>query len=172
MDSAWVWEYFKNAGPASGVTFILGFMVSRFTMTKKEKKDYQQTLYENGQELMEKQNDRFQEFAAALKKYVAKGEAPTLDDFYEIATTGEKYFYQQQITSEAILAGKVDASFRNNTLVPKIAETLKKSLPRYYSSLQAIAQKNNFPYSGTLQRKNYESLYLVVERFGQADRHL
>lgn len=148
------------------ITFVLGFLVSRFTMTLKERKDYEQKLFENGRGLMEAQNSRFQEFAAALQKYLNKMGEPTLDDFFEISTVGEKYFYQLKISSDAVLSDNVPADVRNNTLVPGIKEAVTKSLPTFYSTLQAIAKKKNIAYTGELKRENYESMYAVVEKCG------
>lgn len=76
------------------VTFILGFLSSRLTMTKKETKDLEQKLFDNSKFLMLAQNDRFQDFSSVIHKYASNQGEPTLDDFYEISTTGEKYFYQ------------------------------------------------------------------------------
>lgn len=147
------------------ITFILGFLVSRFSMTLKERKDYEQKLFENGKGLMEAQNSRFQEFAAALQKYLNKTGEPTLDDFFEISTIGEKYFYQLKISSDAVLSGSVPTDVRDNTLVPGIKEAVTKSLPTFYSTLQLIAAKKNIAYSGELKRENYESMYSVVEKY-------
>jgi hypothetical protein len=148
------------------ITFVCGFFVSRFTLTKKERKDVEQTQFENAKQLMESQHDRFQEFSLALTKYVGKDGEPALDDFYEIATVGERYFYQQKITADAILSGRVDSNSRDSTLVPKITETVEKTLPTFYEVLQKIAKKKHFPYHGKLERRNYESLYAVVEKYG------
>src|SRR5258708_23214867 len=134
------------------VTFILGFFASRFTLTKKERKDVEQKQFENSKTLMEAQHATFQEFTTALKKYIEKDGEPTLDDFFLIATVGEKYFNQQKITSDAILAGNVDAGSRDNTLVPRIVEAVNKSLPSFYSSLQSIAKKKKIEYNGVLVR--------------------
>ena len=150
-------------------TFLLGFFASRWTMTKKERKDVQQKQFENSKDLMAAQLARFQEFSAALKKYVDKDGEPTLDDFFEISTVGERYFYQQQVTSDAILSGNVDQNSRDNTLVPKICETVDKSLPAFYEVLQNIAKKRGFEYQGVLKRQNYESIYRVVEKYGKLD---
>lgn len=149
------------------ITFILGFIVSRYTMSLKERKDYEQKLFENGKALMEAQNSRFQEFAATLQKYINKTDEPTLDDFFEISTVGEKYFYQLKISSDAILSGNVPTDVRDNTLVPGIKEAVTKSLPTFYSTLQAIAAKKDILYGGELKRENYESMYSVVEKFAQ-----
>jgi hypothetical protein len=148
------------------VTYVLGFMTSRFTLTKKERKDLEQKQFENSKSLLEAQHERFQSFCTALLKYANKDGDPTLDDFFDIATEGEKYFYQQKITADAILAGKVDKQARDNTLIPKIKETLDTSLPKYYETLQSISSRKGIAYHGKLERKNYESLYLAVERFG------
>ena len=147
------------------VSFVLGFLVCRFTMSKKERKDYEQKLFENGRELMEAQSSRFQEFSSRLQRYINSSGDPTLDDFFDIAATGEKYFYQLKISSDAILSGKVDAGTRDNTLVPHIREAVQKSLPTFYSVLQAIAKKKGIEYRGKLERANYESVYAVVEKY-------
>lgn len=149
------------------LTFVLGFFASRWTMTKKERKDLEQTEFENGKELMTARFDRFQEFATALAKYSGKASPVTFDDFMEISVVGEKYFYQQKIVSDAILSGKVDGRSRDDTLVPSIKESIEKSLPTFYQVLQAIAAKKGFEYHGKLERKNYESLYRVVEVYGK-----
>ncbi|MGA2313661.1 MAG: hypothetical protein ABSF87_15015 [Xanthobacteraceae bacterium] len=151
------------------VTFVLGFFASRWTMTKKERKDVEQKQFENSAELMTAQLNLYQEFTAALTKYNDKVGAVTFDDFYAIATTGEKYFYQQKIISDAILSGRVDNNARDNTLVPSIVQTVNKSLPAFYKTLQSIAQKKNFEYHGELRREDYESLYRVVEKYGKLD---
>lgn len=159
-------DYVIKSAPFGVVTFALGTLVPRFMLTKNEKINQQQQLYENGTELMEKQNDRYNEFAESLKKYLQNGES-TFDDFYAIATAGDKYFYQQQIIAEAILAGRVPQRMRDATLVPSIVEAVNISLPSYYNELARIAKKNDFAYSGKLERKKYEALYEVVEKFHQ-----
>ena len=83
------------------VTFLLGFAASRFTMSKNERKQLELKVFETGKGLMESQNTKFQEFAAVLHKYANKADTPTLDDFFEISTVGEKYFYQLEISSDA-----------------------------------------------------------------------
>jgi hypothetical protein len=147
------------------ITFILGFLVSRLTMSKKEKRDYEQKLFDNSKDLMIAQHDRFLEFSSTLRKYVSNQDNPTLEDFYEIAVNGEKYFYQLKIISDAILSNKVDMNSRDNTLVPKVKEAVEKVLPKFYDILTKIAQKNDFDYNGVLKRENYESLYKVSEKF-------
>jgi len=67
------------------------------------------------------------------------------------------------------LSGRVDNNARDNTLVPSIVQTVNKSLPAFYKTLQSIAQKKNFEYHGELRREDYESLYRVVEKYGKLD---
>lgn len=163
------WELLKNI-PIPIATFLLGFFTSRFTMSKKERADIGQTNFENAKALMEAQNTTFQEFSASLHKYANKKGKPSLTDFFDISTAGEKYFYQQKITCDAILAGKVDNNSRDNTLVPKIRESVERTLPDFYRTLQSIAEKREIEYEGRLVRSNYESLYLVVEKYGSLTR--
>lgn len=146
-------------------TFVLGWFGARWTMTKKERKDFEQKLFENGRDLMVAQQDRFQEFAATLAKYINKDGEPTFADFVEISTVGEKLLYQQKIVSDAILSGKVDTKTRDNTLLPSIIETVDRTLPNYYNTLRSIAKRRGFDYEGELRRANYESLYVVVEKY-------
>ena len=150
-------------------TFSVGWFGSRWTMTKKERKDVEQKQFENGKELMLAQRDTFNEFASALKRYADKRQDGTvsLDDFYNISTIGEKYFYQQRITSDAILLDRVDTQSRDNTLVPSITDAVQRTLPSYYKTLSGIAKKAGFEYSGILRRENYESMYSVVEKYGK-----
>jgi hypothetical protein len=115
---------------------------------------------------MENQNLRFQEFTAVLQKYVNK-EVPTFDDFVEISTVGEKYFYQLKISSEAVLSGNVSSEIRDNEIVPAISEAIRKSLPAFYTVLQSIAKKRGLPYRGELKRENYESIYTVFEKYSE-----
>jgi hypothetical protein len=152
--------------PVPIITFILGFFASRWTMTKKERADVSQKQFENAKSLMEAQNATFQEFTAALHKYANKKGKPSLTDFFDISTAGERYFYQQKITCDAILSDKVDASTRDNTLVPKIKESVERTLPDFYKTLQSIAGRREIEYEGTLKRSNYESMYAVVEKYG------
>ncbi|MEP0320891.1 hypothetical protein [Bauldia litoralis] len=147
-------------------TFILGFLVSRLTMTKKEKSDVAQKIFENSRDLMIAQQERYQEFTAVFQKYINKSGSPDLNDFLSIATVGEKYFYQLKIISDAILSGKVDKESRDNTLVPRIVECINGNLPTYYETLRKIARRSGFPYSGELKRENYLSLYRVAEKYG------
>jgi hypothetical protein len=148
-------------------TFVAGWFGARFTMTKKERRDFEQKQFENGRDLMAAQHEKYREFAMALSQYINKEGEPTLDDFFKIATAGDTYLYQQKIVGDAILSGKVDTLSRDNTLVPSISETVKKTIPQYYQVLQSIAKKRNYEYHGAYKRENYESLISVVEKYGQ-----
>ena len=154
---------FKNAVPI--ITFFLGFFSSRFLFTKKEKADVSQKWFENSRSLMERQEETFQKYAAAISTYINSDAAGEMDHFIAIATTGETYFYQLRIASDAILSGHVTPISRDNTLVPKIREATIKSLPAHYETLQSIAKKKGYKYDGVLERRNYASLYAVVERY-------
>src|ERR1700684_4215420 len=86
-------------------TFVAGWLGARFTMSKKERRDFEQKQFENGRDLMVSQKEEFQEFTSALQIYINKDGDPTFDDFVKIATIGDRYLHQQKIVSDAILAG-------------------------------------------------------------------
>jgi len=74
------------------ITFIMGFFVSRFTMTKKESADHKNRLQENSNKLSSHVSDAFERFTQALATYNSNSPPPTADDFFAISTTGEIYF--------------------------------------------------------------------------------
>lgn len=149
------------------ITFVLGFFVSRLSLTKKEREDVKLARFANAKQLVEAQQKCFQDFCDVLRQYNAKTGEPTIDDFYSIATAGERYFYQQKIISDAILSGTVMNVSRDLNLVPSIEEAVSRSLPSYYKTLRTIAKKRGFEYHGELKRANYEGMYRVVEKYGK-----
>ncbi|WP_439406397.1 hypothetical protein ACNJX9_33995 [Bradyrhizobium sp. DASA03076] len=147
----------------------IGFLATRWTLTKKERLDAEQKLFENGRDLMLAQNARYQEFTTVFQKYISKKDDPTFDDFLSIATAGDNYFHQLAIISNAILAAKVDKQSRDATLVPSIERAIKSNLPGYYSTLQSIAARKGYEYHGKLERAKYTALYAVVEKYGRIE---
>ena len=148
-------------------TFVAGFITSRFTLSRKEKKDLEQDNYENSLKLEELQEKVYSAYTDAIKVYVGK-EDVTLDDFVLIATTGDKYFSQTSTLCSAILSDKVDASVRDNKLLAKVRDVAQRTLPKHYETLKSIAEKKGWPYQGELRRQDHEAIYAVVERFGAA----
>lgn len=148
------------------VTFLLGVMVSRFTLSKKERKDVEQANYANAKALVQEHDKAFQAYAVALGKYADAPEAE-VSLFLEIAMTGEAYFYQARLTSDAILSDKVDRKVRDNTLVPKIRAAARETLPQFYEVMREISAKKGYDYKGELRRENYESIFEVAERFSR-----
>ncbi|ATG72900.1 hypothetical protein AN401_02690 [Zobellella denitrificans] len=145
-------------------TFVLGFLVSRFTMSKKERKDHEAKLVETANKLTAEQARSFQEFTTAFHRYINKQDAAGLDDFFEIATKGELYFDHMRQTCDAVLANNVDKTAVTNSIYPKVKDAVERTLPDFYSTLQEVAQREGIQYSGELKRENYESIYLVYEK--------
>jgi hypothetical protein len=147
------------------ITFILGFITSRLTMSKKERKDHQARLQENSNKLSAELNNSFQVFTTALNKYSQKAGEPNLDDFFDISTCGESYFSQCRAICDSILSDNVDKKSVKNTHLPIMKEVIEKSLPMFYGALQEIAKKKSIQYSGTLKRENYKSIYEVYDKY-------
>lgn len=147
------------------ITFILGYFVSRFSMTKKEKKDHQARLQESSNKLAELCDQRYQEFALALNNYINKEETPDLNDFFNIATKGDGYLNQAKTLCDSILSGNIDKTSIKNTHLPMIKDIVEKVLPSFYETLQDIAKKKHIRYDGKLKRENYMSIYGVYENY-------
>jgi len=147
------------------ITFILGFLASRFTMTKKEKTDHLARLQENSNRLSESLNKNFQDFTTAINKYIQRKGKPAFDDFFDISTKGESYFAQVRMICDSILSENIDKNSIKNTYVPIIKNVVEKTLPEFYETLQEIAQKKTIEYQGTLKKENYKSVYDVYDKY-------
>lgn len=146
-------------------TFVAGFLVSRFTLTKKDRKDVEQKNYENSKALVDQHDTVYQAYAAAIKAYYDASPANG-NDFAAIATTGDRYFYVLGLMSSAILSNKVDPTLLDKIMLRKIKEASERTLPQHYRTLHEIAQKYAFPYDGELRLANYEAIYDVVAKHG------
>jgi hypothetical protein len=157
-------EWLKDIGLPLA-TFVAGFFVSRFTLTKKDRKDVEQKNFENSTKLLEEHQTAYDAYTKALDNY---GSAPTPDlaNFIEIATKGDRYFDIIHAMSSAILSDKVDTEGRDNHLLPKIRAVADRTLLEHYAILQTIAAKHHFPYSGELRRADYNAIFSVVEKYG------
>ena len=147
------------------LTFFLGFFASRLTMTKKERKDYKAKLQETSNILLRSLDDQFQRFTLVLKEYTSLQGPPTLTEFYRVSTVGEGYFGQMKMICDSILSGNIDQQSVMHTHRQTIKEAVEKSLPAFYETLQTIAEDQGIEYSGKLKRDNYESIYLVYDKF-------
>ena len=147
------------------LTFIFGFLLSRFTMSKAEKKTQNMAAQKLSNELIIKKNERFNDFVKAMRDYAQKTEEPGLDDFCEIAQKGEAYFAAMTVICDSILTYNIPEDTVRNTHAPGISEAIKKSLPSFYSTLQEIARKREINYKGKLERKHYESIFRVYEKY-------
>lgn len=158
------------ADPAMPViTFVVGgvcgFLVSRYTMSKAERKDHEQVQYQNGLDLRNEKEARVQAFQNAMVAYIKNEEAPSLDDFFLLSTTGNSYFNYLKNIADAIVQEKVDKHVRDNTFIPDIVEAINKTIPKYYTTLKAVAERISAPYDGRFLRSNYESLFVVAEKY-------
>lgn len=157
-----------------GATFVLGiligFITSRFTMSKSEKRNYEQRIYQNGIDHRSKKEALYLAFISAISTYNKRkrsGEKPDLDCFLAIATAGDRYFGELRMIADAIISNKIDKATRNNTFVPDIVEALQKNLSLYYETLQIIAVEIDHEYSGKYEPSNYQSLISVSEKYGK-----
>lgn len=158
------WEWIKDIGlPVGG--FVVGFLTSRWTLSKKERKDFEQKNYENTTALIAQFDAAYDAYTRALRAYI---EAPTANgsDFYEVATKGDRYLVIINLISGAILSDKVDTQLRDEVLLAKVRDAFARTLPQHYEALQKIAAKHGFAFSGELRREDYGAIYGVIDKFG------
>lgn len=87
-----LFDWVKDIGlPVGG--FIAGFFTSRWTLTKKDRKDVEQKNFENTAKLIEQHDAAYAEYTKALTAYFDAPRA-VLDNFVDIATKGDRYFIQ------------------------------------------------------------------------------
>lgn len=146
-------------------TFVAGFIISRFTLTKKDRKDIEQKNFENTAKLLEQHDLAYTGYTQAIDDY-ASAQSPDAANFLEIATKGDRYFDQIHAMSTAILSDKVDANSRENHLLPKIRAVADRTLSSHYGILESIAKKQGFVYSGELRRSDYNAIFSIMEKYG------
>lgn len=147
------------------LTLAFGFLVGRWTMSKKERKDFEQKNFENTRELIAKHDTAYAAYTAALNAY-NQGATPSLGAFVDIATTGDHYFYQLNLMCAAILSDKIDGQTRDNVLLAKIRGVIDRNLEPHYTILRDISENHGFVYGGELRREDYAAIYAVIEKFG------
>jgi hypothetical protein len=148
------------------VTFFLGAALTRLTMSKAERANLGQLKSQRAADLANLQNERTVELLTALTEYSQRSGRPTLSEFLTISAAANKFLYQQKVIADAVLSDRVDATSRDNTLVPSLKETAERLIPRIYETLKDIAEKNSLPYPDDFKRENYEGIFAAVEKYG------
>lgn len=161
--SLWVW--WGAISPV--IMFILGFLTSRFTMSKTDRLAAAQTKFSVARELSLNQNTAYQQFAVALAEYASsKKKKPTISDFMKISVAGQNFLYQQRLVADAILSDKVDDVSRDKTLIKSLKDTAERTIPKIYETLKEIADKNGLPQPDQFKKSDYQSIYDAVEKYG------
>jgi hypothetical protein len=147
------------------LTFLLGFFARTFTLSKADRELNERSKFALSKELADSQNETYQALMRALTEYSAQSSPPSLNDFFTISGPSQNYLYQQKLTADAILAGRVDAQSRDATFVPKLVETADILIPKIYGTLKKIADKHDLPYPDEFDRANYQSIFDAVEKY-------
>lgn len=159
-------QWMVTAAIAVG-TFLLGQLMSRFWMSKKERKDVEQANYQNSSKLVETHEQSYRIYTAALSDY--RGD-PTEANFVKVATAGDDYFRQARFTCDAIMSDKINEHHRDSTLLPHFCRIVETTLPDHYAFMAREAEGHGFDYRGELRRDDHRSIYTVVERYGVGTR--
>lgn len=154
--------------PIPIATFIAGFILSRFTLTRDQKAKLDQEYYKNSQELKRGHEQIYKDYTSAISAYATSSTEPDFNLFVEIAVTGDRYFGSVNNIAEAILSRKVDHETTRGTFIPAVCRATSSTLPRHYEVLREIAEKRGFLYAGELDRSEHSAAFAVLEKFGSA----
>lgn len=148
----------------AALTFLVGLLVPRIWVTKKERRDFEQTNFQNTTKLIEQHDQAYDEYTKAIAAYAAT--PGDTNAFVEIATKGDRYLYQLNLLAAAIMSDKVDQQIRDEVLLQKVRSAATETLPDHYKTLVEIAKKHGLTYSGELKRSNYGAIFAVAEKYG------
>lgn len=156
-------DFLKDVGIPI-VTFILGFFISRYTLSKKERKDLELEQQKNADTYHTSISDAFNSFTTSMAQYL-KNEGPSsFQDFYSIATAGEAYFTRLKMVCDASFCGTLSPHSIQTTFKPMIKEAWERSIPQFYDVLGKIAEERNLHWNGEFRRENYESIVSFYEK--------
>lgn len=156
--------YWKDIGIPIA-TFIGGFLISRFTMSKKERKEHQGQLQKNADEYQKSLHQEFTKFTNALAAYANLNGEPTLQDFLAIAQSGDGYFTHLKMIADATFAGTIPQALSYSTFCQPMKEAHEKLIPKFYVTLAEIAAKRDSHWVGEFRRGNYESIESYYEKY-------
>lgn len=139
-------------------------LVARLLFTRKERADLRQKNYENTLRVAEMHDNAYQSYIAALRRYFGL-DTPTVEDFFQLASSGDPYFRHAGVMADTVLSGLVNEDVRDNSWLPKLRVVIERTLPRHYETLALEAQKRGVPYTGKLRRQDHESLYALAEKY-------
>jgi uncharacterized membrane protein YoaK (UPF0700 family) len=145
------------------LTFIVGFFVSRFTLSKKERLDQVQVLQKRGEELSIAIAQSADAFIKDLAFYAKLDSPPTVEDFIRIALSGEAYFLRVKNAVEAAFQEAVPLTFVTYTLIPAVKDVQERSIPKFYQVLDEIQRKRGFRYAES-RRQNYDLIASFYEK--------
>jgi len=149
----------------SFVTFFLGVLLSRFTMSKKERADANLSQVELSNQLNDKLQEAYQGYIATLAAYKEQPNSPTLNDIIKIMSSGESYFNCMKNVCSALLNKTIPEETAKMQHLPTIKETFERLIPAHYETLKKIAEKYQIPYTGEHRKENYLAIHEVYDRY-------
>ncbi|HEU6436092.1 MAG TPA: hypothetical protein VE028_01410 [Nitratidesulfovibrio sp.] len=148
------------------VMFVLGFAVSRFTMTKKERSDVLFQKQNKYDEIIRGVSLAYSEYVSSIAEYVECSDGSrSLNCFLSVAQKGEAYFCQMRSACAALISGRLDDKVAKQDLLPMVKRLVEETLPDHYKTLEEIAFKLAIPYAGKLNRNDYASIYHVYDQY-------
>ena len=146
------------------ITFLLGFIVSRLSMSKKERFDTRAKTLEISNKLDSDITTAFQEYQKALGK-LSNAEKQNLNEFLEVESTGVAYFQALNSAASAVLLGVISRELFKSIHLSKVAEGYYRVIPKHYETLKYIAGRCGLDYSGKFRSYNYQAMESALEKY-------
>lgn len=146
------------------ISFLLGAVLSRISMTKKESFDSKVKKQELSISLETQLTKSYQNYIDALAKFSSSSQI-NLDLFLEIEKSGAIYFNDINNLACIVLSETAEKNSIENSHIDKIRDAFERIIPKHYEALQFIAQKSGFTYNGKFLETNYKSLLAVVDKY-------
>ncbi len=157
-------ELVKNPAVTGLAGVIIGLLIPRFWMTRAESETLEQKKHENGLGLLKLHEERFVAYTDALRA-AAKRKPPLFDDLFAVATTGDVYFSQMNVTAQAVLGGHVTGE-QAKSFVELCRRCAEETIPSHFQTLEHLAEANKYEWKRPFRRSDMQALFDVVEKRG------
>ncbi|OMO32251.1 hypothetical protein BH582_10905 [Vibrio sp. 10N.222.47.A9] len=145
-------------------SFLLGAILSRFTMTKKERFDVNAKRQEQSNQLESEVASAYKNYIESLSKLDRK-ENITVDIFIKVESEGAAYFQALNSLANSMLSYNTEKESAKNSHVLKVKDGYERIIPAHYETLKSLARECDIPYKGEFMEVNYASMKKVICKF-------
>lgn len=143
---------------------IIGRLMTGLFYSKKESFDVSAKQQEMSSTLNSELTKLYGEYTSTLEKF-QRNTTYSLNDFMSIDNAGVLYFSALDNLAGAVLTSNVSKTNIVNSHLKQIYDGYYRSIPAHYRTMNDIAQKCQFSYTGKFCEENYQNLGKVLEKY-------